>query len=82
MTHSVCRSCGQKIIWARTEAGTLMPLDFEQNKAGANLALVDGVAKVIDKGDLFAEAYSGPLYLSHFATCPEREEWRKKKAKS
>lgn len=73
-----CRSCGALIIWARTEAGSLIPLDFEAGKPKANMALIDGVAKAVKKGELFDPVFSGPLYLSHWASCPDREKWRQR----
>lgn len=76
---SKCRSCLAEIIWAKTESGSLIPLDAEPNKPGANMALIEGIAKVVNRGDLFEPVYSGNLYLSHYATCPDREKWRQRK---
>ncbi|MGD9712863.1 MAG: hypothetical protein AB7V46_12440 [Thermomicrobiales bacterium] len=72
-----CRSCLADIIWAKTEAGTLIPLDATPGKPGANMALIEGVAKVINKNDLFEPVYSGPLYLSHWASCPHAAQHRR-----
>lgn len=71
MTHSECKSCKAKILWARTEYGNLMPLDFQPDHHKGNIALIDGVAKVIKMGELFEEAYTGPRYVSHWSTCPK-----------
>ena len=66
---SKCRSCGAKIIWATTERGKRMPLD-----AVADTRIVlehrDGqppLARVV------------ATYVSHFTTCPNAAEHRKKR---
>ena len=69
-----CRSCPAQVIWVRTAAtGKRMPLDATPVPAG-NVAIRDGLAVVM----------SGPVpggggRLSHFATCPQAEKWRKGK---
>lgn len=55
-----CRSCHAKIIWFKTEAGRLMPVD------------ADTVEAEDDKLDL-------SRHISHFATCPNASQHRKKK---
>ncbi len=37
-TVSRCRSCGSRMIWARTDAGSLMPVDFDPHPGG-NIAI-------------------------------------------
>ena len=72
-----CRSCGAPILWVLTAAGNKQPLDAEPVKDG-NIILVDGVAHTL-RGDLFEEKHDGPRYKSHFATCPNSKEHRRKK---
>jgi hypothetical protein len=62
---SNCRTCGAKITWARTEAGKNTPLDFPGEKRV--VIDEDGVARVFD------------TFVSHFSTCPDAAEHRKKK---
>lgn len=74
MPDMKCRSCGAAILWATTEKGKAMPLDAEPAENG-NINLVGGVAKVVKPGEMLPGI---PLYLSHFATCPNSVMHRKK----
>ena len=82
-TH--CRSCGAPIIWARTLNGKAMPLDAEPSSAG-NITLHDTgdpqapQARVLAGADLFdARSAETTLYLSHYASCPDSEKWRRRR---
>ena len=76
-----CRSCQADILWVRNAStGTFMCLDADP-VCGGNVVVVDGLARVVKKGDLFEEPAGGPFYQSHFSTCPEAKQWRKKKEK-
>lgn len=73
---SACRSCKAAIIWARTAAGRLMPLDAQPRADGNIQLLPDGTARVLGKDDLAdldrraaLEGHVARLYVSHFATC-------------
>jgi hypothetical protein len=68
---SKCRSCGQQVRWAETEAGKNMPLD--PPTPDGNLVIIDGIAT----GRTIAD--KGPFFVSHFKTCPQAGQWRKKK---
>lgn len=59
-----CRSCKADIIWVTTEKGKLQPLDAEPEK------------RVVIRGSM---AFSMPTYMPHHATCPQADQWRKKK---
>lgn len=72
MAH--CNSCGAELLWVRTEAGKATPLDAQPTDNG-NIAVVDGVAHVCY--DLLDDD-AGLRYTSHFATCPDAKEHRKK----
>lgn len=79
-----CRSCRAEIVWATTEQGKSMPVD---------LAPVDhGNVYYIDQGAMprvrvladpqptleeDADSADGLRYVSHFATCPQADGWRK-----
>lgn len=73
---AVCRSCRAPIRWERTVNDKPIPLDLDPVVDG-NLALTpDGKVYVIPKGDGVLDL---PItrYVSHFATCPDHQEWRK-----
>lgn len=74
MADARCRSCAEPILWVRTAAkGKLIPLDVEPHPEG-NVELNDaGKAIVHPQAPL-----AGTLYRSHFVTCPNADEWRKK----
>lgn len=86
-----CRSCGALIMFAKTVKGKFMPVNdrkvcFMPSKDGKGLFITeDGEAlhgteinERDDDADLrFEELKTG--YISHFATCPNAEKWRKKK---
>ena len=69
-----CNSCKAEIAWVRTKAGKLMPVDANPSPVG-NLRVVDGQANYL--GPKEKEDAEGPLYLSHFATCPNGPQHRK-----
>jgi hypothetical protein len=80
-----CRSCGAKILWATTEKGRRMPVDFSPNEKG-NIFLQHRPEReplaVYATAEQIA-AFEGTLqqhrlFTSHFATCPEAKKWRKK----
>lgn len=64
-----CRSCGAEVIWVKTAKGKSMPLEACAPSEG-NIRITDNVAVYGQKG-------SGP-YISHFSTCPQAGDWRKK----
>ena len=65
-----CRSCRAPIVWARTTAGRLMPLDPTPTDAG-NVEIINGHAVVHGQAPL---AHRN-LYMPHFATCPQGQQW-------
>lgn len=75
MTIITCRACNASIFFAPTAAGKSVPLDEEPVEAGNYHIGLDGVARVVKKD----EPRPTPLlYISHFATCPEAQRFRKK----
>ena len=73
---SYCRSCGASIFWARTEKGKLIPLDERARDDGTIIVRFDDELRAIV--GVPADAFPGePLYVSHFATCPQAERWRR-----
>lgn len=73
LSKGVCRSCGKPILWATTINGKPTPLDPDPIADGP-LTIVDGV---VHRTAPDAEDKSG--YVSHFATCQNAAEHRKKK---
>ena len=72
--HDLCRSCGAKIIWVKTEKGKDMPIDAEPVPDG-NIVMSTGKAHVVKKDETFLTGTK--FYKSHFATCPHAAQHRK-----
>jgi hypothetical protein len=70
--HRRCRSCGAPVVWVWSSAGKAMPLDAVPVPDGM-FQLVDGRAWTV-RSDL----QPGPRYTSHFATCPQAYDWRRR----
>lgn len=82
---STCRSCGAKIKWIKTTAGKNMPCDPElvtadDCDAGIVLVTEEGdVVKITSQTVLSGEGcHSVEGYVSHFATCPNADKFRRK----
>jgi len=61
-----CRSCDAKILWAKTSAGKPMPL----NEAKVQVHTLNSAGNI--ERTVFG-------HVSHFATCPNADAWRKPK---
>lgn len=76
-----CSSCGAPIRWARTVNGKAMPLDADPVPSGnVRLGWIGGKQVAIlltDPAERAAAQIEGPVYLPHFATCPNANEHRK-----
>lgn len=75
-----CRSCGAPIVWVVVRpGGRRMPVDAEPGPDGTVVIDSDGtMARVLSGAALVGARVDGtPLYLSHFATCPQAGEWRR-----
>jgi hypothetical protein len=75
---TTCKGCGAKIIWTCTEKNSrAMPVDAEP-RAGGNIRLVDdghNIISIVEAPKPDSVAY----YVSHFVTCPKRDQFRKAK---
>ena len=79
---SKCKSCGAEIKWIKTFSGRSMPVDTEEIHFYAdggkdifvccNGAVIHGTRTDGQK----PETYTG--YISHFATCPNADQHRKR----
>lgn len=68
-----CRSCNADIEWAEWEAsGKAIPLDRAPDPKG-NLVLVAGKVRMYKEEDA---KLARERRVSHFATCPHRDDWR------
>ena len=63
-----CKSCNAHILWVETENGKRMPLDLEPER------------RFVIEAEAGADPMKARLrntYVSHFATCPNADRWRK-----
>ena len=75
---SKCRSCEQSIDWVRTVSGKNMPVDpdyiqHDEVKPGTVLVTDGGNVITVKAGDRRPNIKGR---ISHFATCPEANQWR------
>lgn len=71
---SACATCKAEIRWVKTQRGAAMPLDVDPADDG-RFVVLDGVAVVCDP--LFHPRE--PRYRSHFASCPQAAQHRRKR---
>ena len=82
MTISKCRGCGANIVFIKSVAGKTIPCNAEQisyeQKAGGDLKIVTPNGEVIS-GCIPEDPQkaTGIGYISHFATCPAADSFRK-----
>jgi hypothetical protein len=78
---SLCKTCGEQIIWCRTETGKRMPLDANPTAEG-NLTLNTG--ELLPTASSVGRTGHKPgqlLYKSHFASCKQAMVHRTKTPK-
>lgn len=64
-----CGQCDREVRFYRSATtGKPIPIDPQPVHIGGNVWLSAGEAHVLHKG----ETHEGPLYSTHFATCPAR----------
>lgn len=74
-----CSSCGAPINWAKTIKGRPIPLDPDPVPQGNVIISEEGTALVYNTAAAIAPRYAdAPKYVSHFATCPNADEHRKR----
>ena len=69
---SFCRECRTQIHWVKTPRGKNMPLDMHR-VAGGNVEVDENNQAVFVRKDGL------PHFISHWATCPDADKFRKKK---
>ena len=82
MKTSFCRACGAEIGFIKTVAGKTMPVNPEEvayeQKAGGSLKIVTPNGEVLSaERPADPQKATGIGYISHFATCPEADKFRK-----
>jgi len=77
--QTTCKSCGASVYWAETKNGKRMPLDAEPVNNGQWLLFFNErlqilkTRKVTKNDDPYQNRYD-----SHFATCPNAKNHRKR----
>lgn len=77
---SRCGSCDAQILWVVSESGKAVPLDLAPDPTGRVVIETPddpreaAVGRVLKKGEETTE----PRFTSHFATCPDAEQHRRK----
>ena len=83
---ATCRTCGAGIWWAYTPNGKPIPIDATPDPGG-NIIEVAGTPSdggfrqvvVLGPDDARRRIEGGStLYVSHFVTCRQADEWRKR----
>ena len=77
-----CKKCGKEIIWIKTPSGRSMPCDPEEvvywkDSKGKGRVVTPNGEVVACRLDGDPQEATGMGYVSHFATCPNAEEFRK-----
>ena len=67
-----CKGCGKKITWGETEEGKMIPLDPRPPVYEVWMRANDGKTFIKRRTD---------CYVSHFATCPNANEFSGSKRK-
>lgn len=79
---AVCKGCRAPIIWARTKADKLMPLDMEPSpdRGRGTYAIRGGVTGDSPYAVPVTEAETAePVYMNHWTTCEKRSQFKKDK---
>lgn len=75
---ATCRSCGAAIVFLRTPAGRWLPVDPYPDPEHGNVAdLGDGRCEVL--GPEAKARHRGPLYRSHWSSCPSASSHRRQR---
>jgi hypothetical protein len=84
--RAACRSCGAAVIWTETERGKRMPVDAEpvhdDGIAGTTFVLRAEHEPPLAVAAWPAAFPDEPHYVSHFATCPDADDWRRRASRA
>jgi hypothetical protein len=74
---AVCRSCGTPVRWVRIEPkGRRMPIDVDPVEWGNLIFVGPDLVAAVGQPTLLDPGPTGDRYVSHFATCPDADDWR------
>ncbi len=79
---STCKGCGAKILFIETKAGRFMPCDPEPlawDDLEEGMVVVGQNGEVLTVKGILVEDDGMNWYVSHFATCPKADDFRKTK---
>jgi len=83
MRRGKCRGCGTEIVWIMTSSGKSMPCDpspvpyWQKSKATGKVVTPNGeVLSCEFQGE--PNKATGLGYVSHFSTCPNAAQFKKK----
>lgn len=73
-----CESCGAPIVWrAHSKTGKLAPIDAAPNPDGNAYLMPGGRYGLVTAREREAGFLPRtPLYMPHYATCPQADLWR------
>lgn len=79
-----CRACGAPILFIKSVAGKSIPVNAEQilyqQKAGGSLRIVTPNGEVLSgEPEKDPQKATGIGYISHFASCPCADQFRKQR---
>lgn len=76
-----CKSCGAPIRWTKTSRGKNMPIDEKPSEGGDFAVLPDTDPPEVEwLSSRSKTTHPGPFFTSHFATCPNADQHRRKKS--
>lgn len=67
-----CRSCGADVTWAELTSGKRHPFNGEIVVVRSQGSMLEGDGRVVEDVDT-------EITTSHFATCPDAKDWRRRK---
>ena len=77
-----CRGCGKEIAFIKTVKGKSMPVDPDSvyfvPEGGPNTYVTIDGEVVRGREPHYADKETQIGYVSHFATCPERDKFKRK----
>lgn len=83
----MCGTCSAPIVWALTPTGKRSPVDEPLDGEKGNVLLTrpawlgQPLATTLAGATLELARQRGvPLHLNHWATCPDKAEWRERQA--
>lgn len=83
-----CRHCRMRVRWTRMASGRTNPLNPDPDEVRGNVLIVDDDEEAVEFGTRVGNGVQLPagtadavrpyrdLYLSHFATCSNRDAWK------